>query len=980
MRALRRLFFLLLVAAVVAVAVAMSPFTHRTVALRYLRKYFHDVRLERLFVGPNVIKINGLSLAKDSLEFMVSHCTIEWSLKDMIFLKELKIRSIKSDDIFLSYRKCEEDAKKWKPMSFNEGYNKFREKVIAASTMPKFISMPRVTVDRIELRGLIDFQEFIFADVAIEGGGLTPLGTAIVDINADVGIEMEQPLDMKVTVQMKIFQSAEAVLSDIEFRARCNVSNQTERPSKELAIDFTAKIDSDGSSHHLSVGFSEMDPLCFADVRFSREAKSLSVEYVHDIYWSDFTEILQNRNFPEFETEARIGGEFDLNDLDGILKISGRVAVGNGFAVMLLPSLKSDLSFAVESTLKMDKGTMSIGSLSSICNSGDGAVKILCRQANPVIIWSQNAGFLIGKNIRDAGKDLAKIEVVNFNPQFAVDSSAATKLDALVSGQFNVSSKGGVFTVKSCENCPFDLKKCSIFKKGKKCGAVDVSCFATVDLGETLRATFDDISIVSLDGEPIFVGSVAFSSAAAKCEYTAECEAVCQLSNLCKLPVLSGMTTAKSGVCSGYAEIAGTNGLINGKSELKLKGLLCEGQSTPLNGECAIDFSHTPDTVAVNVGLNLFGMHTTSADLAVETSGNAAGGTEEVKFELKGDSISVEDLKNVFAVPFGDSKINGSGSYAKVERLLPMDNDSTILVPVMQPPQAAWAGVKVRGIIDVAKVFVAESMVIDKLECCCIVDDDKIDLKTLGFRLAESPFNLEAKLEYAKDNGEDPYIFSLHSTFASENIGKICKLMDKSSSAAMDGSCEASLWLNSEGSDPMEAIKKVQGKLDMRCESGMIRPMRFLDKRNVAIVDAIGVVGTLPIGVGSRFRPAGALVDRLQSIDYDFIMVSAKRGQNLDIILDECTMVGPEILVKVDGEVPYEKNKSFMSLPIVIALDVGVDGSLGESFNALGLVRDKLPNEQYVHCPKFFIKGTIAKPDFSDFLKIFSSPRGNFRF
>ena len=99
-----------------------------------------------------------------------------------------------------------------------------------------------------------------------------------------------------------------------------------------------------------------------------------------------------------------------------------------------------------------------------------------------------------------------------------------------------------------------------------------------------------------------------------------------------------------------------------------------------------------------------------------------------------------------------------------------------------------------------------------------------------------------------------------------------------------------------------------------------------------------------------------------------------RRKQDLNVIIDECTMIGPEIFIDVSGEIPYVEHKNFMDFPLTMAVAIDAAGDLGESLDAFGLIHDKPKGAMYMCGPRFVVKGTIHRLDFSDFARVWSLP------
>jgi hypothetical protein len=273
-------------------------------------------------------------------------------------------------------------------------------------------------------------------------------------------------------------------------------------------------------------------------------------------------------------------------------------------------------------------------------------------------------------------------------------------------------------------------------------------------------------------------------------------------------------------------------------------------------------------------------------------------------------------------------------------------------------------------VIDLKKVFLSDSFVVDNLEALCYIVGDKAELKDLSCRLAGSLFQADAKLEYLRDMPKSSYVLFADSTLAMQDIGKLCRMVSGSGSVPMEGSGKVSLQLASEGKSVEESLMSVQGVLHVDCENGTLRLPHSLGEKFENVAGSAEMLSSMLAQRDDKFTGIKSLIEKLGGLDYDTVTVNVKRDENLNIVVDKFNVVGPEIYANAYGQIFHLKYKNFGNSPVEINVEVNVAGELGKIFDGLGLVTDRPRHSKYMQGQRFFIRGTVDNPDYSSFMKL----------
>jgi hypothetical protein len=829
-----------------------------------------------------------------------------------------------------------------------------------------------MAIDHFKINGFFDIHESVLVDAMIEGTGISPLSTADIDTKLKVDVGQGKSLKLLLNATAKISQTKDSVLETIDCNFKYRAFDRNGEEGELVNASFLSKVTEEANSYHfVAQERGAPAPLCMADIKFDKKRQTLSIDGNQKSSIISRETPANDGRVHAFETESKINGEFDFQTWSGTLKGVGSNKFSSSLLSEVFPSLDSNLSLSTEVILQMRNGTLEVNSLWIGCFNDENSFKISCQLANPVVIWDRVAGYVAWKNILNSGKSLLRVSIDDFNPKFLFTAKSPTRVDSHVSWQFNVSSKNGTFLINPHGEYPLLMKKCTAIRNSKKYwDNVDISCLPTVIFGENIEISLDDMAVGLSDGSEVLSGSLEISLSRTSKKSSMSCYVVCQLNKLCGLQFLSQSTAIRSGVCSCQATFTRGDNSIGGSGNLKIHEFTMKDGERPISGESNISFSREPENFQTNIDLNIPGEQSTIASIGIITSEDIGTGKINAKVELKGDSLCVPELIGISKIPLGVFRLKGIGLLPQIMAMFGTDDDDVRFGEPRKQSAAAWSVVNGSGIVDVKKVFLSKSLAIDNLECLCTVTDEKIDLKTVNFGIEGSQFNVSSKMEHVSGEVKNPYVFSLYSSFDMRDIGKLCRALDPSDVAAIDGIGRMSAQLTSKGSDVLETLRSSRGHLDVNCSNGTLCLARLLSKKSRAVVEAVELAKVFLAQKSDKFTQMSTLIEKLNRIAYYKVEISVKRSNSLDIIIDKFSAIGPEISVNGSGKISHLKYKHFSNYPLSLDIQINAAGELSESLEALGLIVDKPRNSPYMEGPRFMIKGTIGRPDYSDFTRI----------
>ncbi|MDR1232894.1 MAG: hypothetical protein LBJ75_01355 [Puniceicoccales bacterium] len=982
---MKKLKFLFWLCAVICLAILSIrvPYVQTYVAKRYLARCFDKVYVDRVSIGISAAKVRNLALSSQNTDLRVADLDIKWSLRDLIFLHELKISEMNMDKVFINYTRPETAAKSGPKVPFvgKDGYKNLQEQLTKFCGVVDFVKSPkfplRTTIGHMKVNGLLSIDEYIIAEVTLDGGGFAPLSAAIVDIKSDVAIGKTTPTRLNFNGKAKIFQAGNASIEDIDFNCGCELFNPVEQSKKMFNITSLYRVTPSESLYRLHIGGDEgTDALCSAEIKYQKDQQKLFIECEK----FPNTPAIGTPILSQIAFNTRWSGEFEFQNWNGLLKGNGSCILGKAgknFAKTYLPSLKPDVAICGGVVLKMVNGTLVVNSMEATCEDKEDSWKITLSSTNPIVIWNKDAGYLASKNIFNSGKSLCRMTVENFNPKVFSTAKSTGKIDTIISGQFDISSVDGCWIVKSSEESLLKFDALTIIQNSKKyIEKVNVACQAALNLGNTTQLAFNGISISEANGNEIAGGAVSFSFADNKKLNALDCYMVCRLDQLAQISWLTAGTPIKSGICSGHINFTQTSNSTAVQGNLNLRSFLVDDSSVPINGQWIVDFTRANDNIKSSMELDLSGQNDTSVFLTIDTFyANNTSDKPTLKFDLRSNVLSIPDLANLAKVPMGMLATSRDTLSAKT-KLIPSAVDQNDVSGQQEQKSLLFKWIRkwLKGdgecFVSIKKLLFPGEGVLDNVECLCYITHDKIDLKTINFLLTESPFDLKATLEYSQDKVQNPYDFALSSTFYMKDIGKICKGVKPSKEAMMEGTGKVDVQLASKGNDEWTAISSGEGTINIECSNGMLHLANFLNQKNRAILGAFEFASGILSQANEHVANANFLMEEFQQLCYDTIKINIYRNKDLDILMNELNILGPTIHINASGSIVHTRHKYFYNSPLSIDLKIGAAGKLGEIFDRLGLITYKPKNSKYMQGPRFNIRGTLIDPDFSDFTKI----------
>ena len=235
-----------------------------------------------------------------------------------------------------------------------------------------------------------------------------------------------------------------------------------------------------------------------------------------------------------------------------------------------------------------------------------------------------------------------------------------------------------------------------------------------------------------------------------------------------------------------------------------------------------------------------------------------------------------------------------------------------------------------------------------------------------------APFTLKAGVTHTP-GGAMPYALAADAELNNFTLGALRR--------TLEAEVRLAAHLTSRAASPDRLAQELQGKLQLSSKGGVTH---LLEGSQAVLTQSLGA-GAKVVGVGASIFGAltgsstastmgavsngvGRVADLLQSIRFDQLNVLLSRDATNDLVLEEFTLVSPEVRLAGKGRVTSVPGKELAELPLALTFQLAARGSVGDGLRGLGLVAAKADSLGYF--PLAFepeIGGTVGNPDKAPF-------------
>ena len=566
--------------------------------------------------------------------------------------------------------------------------------------------------------------------------------------------------------------------------------------------------------------------------------------------------------------------------------------------------------------------------------------------------------------------EFARVSVGKFDlgPLLPVRSGVKVAVN-LAPGDFVFSSDGEKITLRA--TTPLKLTDLSVVRNGRLLAtrlSIEANPTLVVGGGSGLRVQSGDVVWRAADGSTLLTAkSDASTSATDGVKVSASFQL--ELPALASQPMFAEATAVVQGRASGELRAVLNGPAAQIEARVTLNNLVAREGNRPLpianlslraiakaDGKISVQMPLLVDRVGQRSDLNL------SAEL--EPAGNAM----RVAATLTGEKVELDDALGLIAVFFAPLTADRSTPTPSAAAGVPVD---------LQP---AWAMITGTMLLDVKSVTKGKDWSMTALTGRVNIDPAQLKLEKLEASFGEKG-RLRAKAALLFNGGARPYQLTGDFALTEFDVGNLFKAFDPGRAATIEGVFAVAGKFQGAGATLPDLGQRTQGKFELTSRQGVFRGLkRAADKvsnTTKAVELGASVLGSL-FGQEKIAKAADKLAGQAYFIDqlaaslgelpYDQFSVQLTRDESLNVVLDNVSLISPDIRLLGRGRVTHVEGKPLMDLPLVAELSLSGRGKIEQNLAKIGVLdgtRDELGYAK-LKMP-VTVGGTLGRPDPSPF-------------
>lgn len=273
--------------------------------------------------------------------------------------------------------------------------------------------------------------------------------------------------------------------------------------------------------------------------------------------------------------------------------------------------------------------------------------------------------------------------------------------------------------------------------------------------------------------------------------------------------------------------------------------------------------------------------------------------------------------------------------------------------------------------LDIKTVFFKNQKILEKL-------DSSINFSKTGFHLTkmnawfeQSPLSIKGN--FFLKNKISPFSLDAEIVLDQFDIGAFIQKLNKPSSPILEGIFDLKGKINSKSVVFENLIDQLQGEVILEGKEGSFYPLSTTtDKTKEKEVQFPMKLATEGLNMVSSFvgyqteliLQTNKVINELRVIPYDTLKLKISRAEDLNIMIDEITLLSPSIHLSAKGVILHEEgiplNQQALFLPIKLSVKPG--SSIAKTLNEIRLIENKMDERGYLQGPTCIQDGSLSNP------------------
>jgi hypothetical protein len=343
------------------------------------------------------------------------------------------------------------------------------------------------------------------------------------------------------------------------------------------------------------------------------------------------------------------------------------------------------------------------------------------------------------------------------------------------------------------------------------------------------------------------------------------------------------------------------------------------------------------------------------------------GRGHSVDGKLTGQEVELEDLLGVLGV------------FAAAAA--PDNLDKPLATAPRSPDTvAAWSQFSGQLSLDVKSATYGKEWAMTGLSGVVAIEPARLGLDKLSASFSETS-RLAARMELRFTGGVLPYRLTGDYSLNDFDVGKLFKAIDPSKPPTVDGLFTVTGKMSGNGETMQRALDRVHGDFQLTSRQGIFRGLARTSNKvsmtSKAVELGASVLGSLFGGdKGAKIAEKGAgisyfldqLAPAIAEINYDLLNVKLSRDEQMNMQLEDFSLVAQELRLNGTGEVTYEGNKPLLQQPLNATLNLAVRGKLEQQFSKVRALSTEKDDLGYTKAKEPIpVAGTLGSPNINAF-------------
>lgn len=241
-----------------------------------------------------------------------------------------------------------------------------------------------------------------------------------------------------------------------------------------------------------------------------------------------------------------------------------------------------------------------------------------------------------------------------------------------------------------------------------------------------------------------------------------------------------------------------------------------------------------------------------------------------------------------------------------------------------------------------------------------------------------APLLLKAALGFNPAQKNTPYSLQTDLSFKNYDVGAYFKARDPNATPPVEGNFSISGNASGAGANVDDLLAKLQFDLSLTSSGGTFHLLDLVANKIGVSSGALKTVTTVagsvlsllgkkdPTGLTSSVGSIGTLLMNLDAIQYNKLVVEAKRAADLNINFSQFDVQNSQVELTGTGKVTYTKGLAIPDQPLLANLSLNGKADMASMLQKINLAHGNAASG-YTQGPQFQVAGTLQHPDYKFF-------------